>query len=287
MNRGAVALIDALGFKGIWNDPTRSTTKVLAALKTIGEAARHDVRDDSLGLVGKDMPDVLRKLVKDPFVKVLQLSDTIVVAAGRQPRQRKPWKKHVAQWAAEGLDPQRVEDAADAWLRYRVCRCVCALQRAAALCETPLLYRGVVAVGSFTIEQNFLIGPAVDEAAELMDLADGPYVWLTPAAAQLKHLIREDPDDHWDRMSTRHRVPFKSGKSLTVTVLDPFALCTPDERQLATQSALRSMNSKRLDVAIKRENAETLYRHFGNRIRHAAVRKKAKVTKVAPRRPSA
>lgn len=43
MNRGAIAIVDALGFKGIWGDAAKPSLAVLATLKVIGEAAKADV----------------------------------------------------------------------------------------------------------------------------------------------------------------------------------------------------------------------------------------------------
>jgi len=49
----------------------------------------------------------------------------------------------------------------------------------------PLAYRGAIAVGQFALDSHFCIGPAVDEAAGAMDLADAALVWLTPAPKAL------------------------------------------------------------------------------------------------------
>jgi hypothetical protein len=259
VNRGAVAIIDALGFKGIWGASSSPSTAVLKSLKQIGEAARLDVTQAALRLDRRSLPNEVAKVLKDPFIKLVQLSDTIVVAAGRRPRQRGPWQRHATEWQEKfGLTPAKFEDAVDAYLRFLVCKCVCSILKTAALCETPLLYRGVVTVGSFAIDETFLLGPAVDEAAELMDIADGPFVWLSPAANRLKHVIQEMPNDPWPEMVIQYKVPLKGGRRLPTRVLNPFFFCSPEERIAAEKNAMKRMDSSVVDVAVKRGNTRDL-----------------------------
>jgi hypothetical protein len=255
VNRGAVAIVDALGFKGVWDDPNRQPTAVLAALKEIGEAARTEKRQASLYLDRRTLPDEVAKNLKDPFMKIVQLSDTIVVAAGRRPRKRRPWKRHADDWDKRlRLTVDQLEDAVDGYLRYIVCRCVCSILKVAALCDPALIYRGAVTAGDFAIDKHFLLGPAIDEAAELMEMADGPFVWLAPSADRLKHTIREARKDAWGEMAIRHSVPLKGGRRLPTRVLNPFVFCTAKERQAVEASIDRRMTSSKIDVLVKRGN---------------------------------
>lgn len=275
MDRGAVAIIDALGFKGIWGDPKKPSMAVLETLKSVGRAANADAIQASKYIEKKALPGEVARVIKAPFIKIVQLSDTIVVAAGRRPRKRQPWRRHREKMQALGLTMSELEDAVDAWLRYVVCRCVANVLKTAALCHPSLVYRGVVSVGSFAIDETFILGPAVDEAAELMDLADGPFVWLSPSAGRLKHVIREAKDDMWDEMTVRYPVPLKGGRVLPSSVLNPFCLCSPEERQLAKRNSLKSMTSSRIDVAVKRHHAQALYSRIEDRIRYRELRAKA------------
>jgi hypothetical protein len=261
VNRGAVAIVDALGFKGIWGNVERPSTRVLATLKTIGEAARADVEAAALYLDRKSLPDEVVKNLKDPFIKVVQLSDTVVIAAGRRERARGPWQRHTEEWQEKfGLSPDAMERGVDAYLRYVVCRCVCRLVKTALFCDTPLLYRGVVTVGHFEIDENFLLGPAVDEAAELMDLADGPFVWLAPTADRLKHVIREATNDRWREMAVSFAVPLKGGRRLPTHVLNPWSFCSSkDEQKRVRTITMRSLDSTKVDVLVKKGNAQELF----------------------------
>jgi hypothetical protein len=282
MNRGAVAIVDALGFKGIWGNVERPSTKVLATLKAIGDAARADVKAASLYLDRKALSDEVAKNLKDPFIKVVQLSDTVVIAAGRRQRARAPWRRHAKEWKDKfGLSPEAMELAVDAYLRYVVCRCVCGLVKTALFCEPPLLYRGVVTVGNFEIDENFLLGPAVDEAAELMDLADGPFVWLAPTADTLGHVIRETANDLWKEMAISFPVPLKGGRRLPTRVMNPWAFCSnEEERKRVRTITMRSLNSTKVDVLVKKGNARELFDKLERLEKRKALLEKYRAKKV-------
>jgi hypothetical protein len=59
------------------------------------------------------------------------------------------------------------------WSMLVACRFANAIQRAAAFQPPALAYRGCITYGKFDVQGNFLIGPAIDEAAELMGRAQG------------------------------------------------------------------------------------------------------------------
>jgi hypothetical protein len=99
------------------------STAVLKSLREIGDAARLNVNETQLRLNRRFLSDEVAKVLKDPFVKTVQLSDTLVVAAGRRPRQRAPWQKHAAEWKEKfELTPAKFENAVDAFLRYGSCQ---------------------------------------------------------------------------------------------------------------------------------------------------------------------
>jgi hypothetical protein len=256
MNRGAVAIVDALGFKGIWGNVAKPSLAVLQTLKAIGAAAAIDLGKAALLLDRRNLSDEVAMMLKNPFVKVVQLSDTIVVAAGRRPRLRKPWTRHAQAWRDKfGLSVEEFEAAVDSYLRFVVARCVCSILKTAALCTPPLIYRGVVTVGRFAIDENFLLGPAVDEAAELMDLADGPFVWLAPSANRLKEVITDSNGPKWSEMVFEYRVPLKDGREIPTRVLNPFFSCSPSEKKAVRGNILHAMDAPVVDVAVKRGNA--------------------------------
>jgi hypothetical protein len=261
MLQGVVAMIDALGFKGIWGrDPQNPSTDVLDTLKRIGEAAEATRSEAKLYLKRGALPEEVVRLNKDPDVKVVQLSDTIVVAAGRRLRARSLWARHAAELERAGYDPVRLDKAVDGYMRYLVCKCVSQILRTAALCAPPLTYRGVVTCGMFAIDRNFLLGPAVDEAASLLDLAEGPFVWLAPSARGLRRDISEVEGLPWRTIAYPYDVPLKGGQVLGTRVVNPFAFCTgKEERREVSRNFLKAMASTKIDVVVKRDNARKLY----------------------------
>ena len=87
----------------------------------------------------------------------------------------------------------------------------------------PLSFRGVVTCGRFAIDDRFLLGPAVDEAANLLDLADGPFVWLAPTAYRSEHGFVDSEKAPWKKIAVLYDVPLKGGQRLQVRAVNPFA----------------------------------------------------------------
>lgn len=174
---------------------------------------------------------------------------------------RKPWKRHAEAWKEKyDLSIDEFESAVDGYLRYLVARCVCSILKTAALCDPPLLYRGAITVGRFAMDENFLLGPAVDEAAELMDMADGPFVWLAPTARRLRHVITDMSGPKWSEVAFEYDVPLKGGRVLPTRVMNPFLYSSPAERKKMEANILGAMNSAQIDVAVKRGNAQAFFR---------------------------
>jgi hypothetical protein len=260
MLQGVVAMIDALGFKGIWKDPEDPSTGVLESLRRIGDGAHKDRWEAAERLKHSRLPDEVVKFVKNPQVKIVQLSDTIVVAAGREPRERAVWARHAAELEKAGYDIPGLEKAVDGFLRYLVCRCVSRILLTAALCDPPLTYRGVVTFGRFAIDENFLLGPAVDEAADLMDLADGPFVWLAPTSLWLPHRLTERKAPRWNTVAVPYSVPLKEGRTIRTRVVNPFAYsANPGQRQRIEGNILGALVSPKIDVFVKRDNTQQFF----------------------------
>lgn len=160
---GAVAVLDALGFKGIWkwwDGPEPVVQKLLATKQTTA----HFIAETLIapGPVA-DQVNQERRLVF--------LSDTIVVASAIEPK--------------PGTDPTDTQSRGYRYLAMLdVCRVVAALQYwfLTSAGEPPMAWRGAIAWGEFAIEDSFLVGPASDEAAEAERLAEAALVWFCPSA---------------------------------------------------------------------------------------------------------
>jgi hypothetical protein len=240
LREGAIAMIDALGIKGIWrgrdgNDDTRAVATLRTAVQTAQGMKRYV--EDAL------IPNVFHGMFgARPVVSVLSLSDTIIIAA------LPPEGKHA--------------DARLCWgLVDLVSQCATYVMRMAAQRDPPLTYRGAVNFGRFLIEDTFLLGPAVDEVADAHERANGAFVWLMPAADQLT----PSPyfPDVWRTMAFRYAVPMKNAEPVTTTALSPFVdNLDPANRKQIREGYERAMKSDREDVKVKCENTLRFFAHL-------------------------
>jgi hypothetical protein len=134
MRRGAFALFDALGFKGIWarpeckDDPSVVFAK-MRELKEVAERARSEAEDQ--------LADLSAETGFKIAAKVAFLSDTVAVGA----------------WPVDS-QPEVARHVADAVPLFAAAHIAWTL--AARALETPptLLYRGCIAVGDFDLERK-------------------------------------------------------------------------------------------------------------------------------------
>ena len=127
--------------------------------------------------------------------------------------------------------------------------------------------RGVVTYGAFRIEGNFIVGPAVDEAAELEKAAEAALVWLAPSALTV---CVDDNNPYLARIA----VPMKGGQRFNTYVVHtladaaryegkpgqepkPYAPTSPAplrERMLAAFNDGPVSGRNNLGIALKRDN---------------------------------
>src|SRR6266849_467185 len=238
LREGAIAMIDALGVKGIWRGPDgREDTRAAKTLRTARRTARSMRLYFRTGLI----PTVIQERFDvEPIVKVLSLSDTIVIAA---------------------LPPDDVARRDLCWpLVDLVCQAASYTMRKAAQEPLPLVYRGAVNFGRFLFDQSSLLGPAVDEVAVVSELANGAFVWLMPRADELEP--KPYRPDVWKTMAVRYSVPLKGGANITTTVITPFADTGGIEEPPRIRAGYEmAMKSHRVDVAIKRQNTMRFLDH--------------------------
>jgi hypothetical protein len=215
MNTGAVALIDALGFRGIWN--RHNSDEVLSELK--------------------DMKEWMENRVKTQFesqpmqCEVAFLSDTIAISMA--------------------LDPQLVNK--DAISILYLCDVVSWVLERSLRSKIPLAYRGAIALGSYHVSPHFLIGQAVDDAANSFDLAQGAFIWLTPLARErvLHWLLPQTNNTHL----VKYSVPLKTGDTFQTYTVSPLeqARDKEDANQM-TRTLFSTFVGSSMDVAVKRQN---------------------------------
>jgi hypothetical protein len=228
---GAVAMIDALGFKGIWRpEDDAAGPKVLRTLGFAKQAARGQMIWHSMFNVTGGAP----------VFDVRFLSDTVVVTA--------MFDAH----GAHGTPTQRQVVTGLAWV-------VAAIITQAAILDPPLAYRGCITAGKLLAEDAFFVGQAIDDAGDLMEAADAAVVWLAPSAESIF------PDDQMTveerSVLFRSDVPLKNGKAIAAQVVNPFAYATEESDYEALQHRLLATferDRNRLDVTIKRQQTQRL-----------------------------
>lgn len=226
MRAGALVMMDALGFKGIWR--AHKAEDVVATLRKL----RERMNAEHLGI----------PVTSYDAVRVELLSDTIVIGI-------------VGKQGAISHNSDQMAVATAAHLASSVMRSACSS-------PVPLAYRGCISFGEFILEDNFIVGPAVDEAAEAMNLAQGAFVWLTPSALRIG-------GDSFKSASVRkifvpYHVPLKGGDLFETMVAPPFRQqATSAERAEIAEKIERTFgNSTKMEIAIKKQNTVTLLREI-------------------------
>jgi hypothetical protein len=155
MDEGALVLVDCLGFRGIWSrvDPRRLIERLKSMEAEAGARVipKYSATNLSFGPVR---------------FHLRFLSDTIALSVQYEPNPKGP--------------------ASEAQLNTLVsiaCESASILARIFIDHELALPLRGCISFGRHLCEGNFLLGPAVDEAAEYMNEPEGAFIWLLPEAA--------------------------------------------------------------------------------------------------------
>jgi hypothetical protein len=230
MKEGGFALIDCLGFKGIWRRTDVST--LLDKLAAIQE----EVKGRVAGF--KSQPTDLHTGKID--MQVSLISDTVAVSV---------------QYKKESL---QIDDLNKAFLVWETCLAAVQVQSLFLLDEPPLVMRGCVTYGDHVVRKNFLVGPAVDEAAQHYELAQGAFIWLSPSAATIyeagKWLLGPG-----DSLLIEYKVPLKDGQRLQTHVVNPLYLenSAEDRGAVCQRFGLAMAGASELDVLLKRQNTTT------------------------------
>jgi len=251
-SQGAVGVVDALGFKGIWNryplDAVRRTLE--------------EIRKYALEEVSKMMKRLYAHGVARPFeIAAFSFSDTVIFTAVTSKAER----SSDALAGAAGL--------VAAGISYLMRRAVCS--------EVPLIFRGAIATGECFVDHDrgMFLGPAVDEASELEKKAEGAFVWLSPETCTLD--LNDWNRRTWENLLSQYDVPLKGCSPIRTKVVNPFVHVShvADEFAKIRDGYLSFLSSKsrpeatdREDVVRKRVNTEKLLVFFEEQARKQAVR---------------
>jgi len=107
----------------------------------------------------------------------------------------------------------------------------------AASGETPLALRGCVALGDLALSGNYLLGPAIDEAADGERWADAAVVWISERASDALALdMRRSGSAKSERQAAVNRatmpieIPGHAQQRRAARVVVPFAVPGMDPR---------------------------------------------------------
>jgi hypothetical protein len=216
MKTGAVALIDALGFRGIWG--RHKPDDVLTALRNTKDWFEARIKE---------------QFTSQPWMQceVAFLSDTIAVSmalADSTPNR-------------EAMSVVYLADVIS-WVLDRVLRS-----------SVPLAYRGAIAIGSYEVSPHFLIGQAIDEAAGAHELAQGAFIWLTPRARD--HVARWLKDQPHNTHLVKFDVPLKGGDTFNTYTVSPLEQARGEnDASVLARSLIATFSNSNVDVAVKRQN---------------------------------
>jgi hypothetical protein len=251
MKRGALVMMDALGFKGIWRN--YDSDRVLEKLSKLVQATNANLRQwtETNKLIEVNTPT--------PLPQATFLSDTVVIST--------PFV------GTPGATPEA--DAFAEWMGVRYVAMFASILMAEALETKPrLLYRGCLTVGRFAAADAFLVGPAVDVAAELAPLAQGAFVWLDASArTALRVGPGRDFGNHLVNL-IEHPVPLKGGDTLKTLAVMPFGVF--HERKAREEMILQAQETlergqDRIDVQIKAQRTLEFLRLCSESIERARI----------------
>ncbi len=277
MQEGAFALLDCLGFKGIW-ERVAEPNNVVSKFRNME----------------KDIPikiaELLPTLSTTPAFKVATafLSDTVIVAAFVE-------------------DQRPPDDLSRGALKLAASLAAQTVAKSFCADPIPLVLRGCITYGQFLIDGTLILGPSVDDAATLHQISDGAFIWIDPkfdhlrivamqhaagefqkqgpairnmAASQLKSAVSPDQQEFLDKHKDKlervidrivahasskatnvmraffiedYPMPLKGGQILRVTLIVPSASATRLEIEHTINQYEKGMSGDRLDVVIKRQ----------------------------------
>ncbi len=216
MKEGAVAIIDALGFRGIWG--RFSPEVVIQNMSRLKTQLESDLKEIS----AQPIMQFDATFLSDTIVLGLSLPDT--VGANR-----------------DALSVIFVTDILTRILAW------------SARSSTPLAYRGAVAYGEYEIQPHFIVGKAIDDAASCYELAQAAVVWLLPQTRDIvaNHLRGQSHNSHL----VRFEVPLKAGNAFDSYTVSPIVQAKDvQDAEALTAAILNTFQQQSLDIAVKKQN---------------------------------
>lgn len=246
MQWGIFALIDVLGFKGMWRRG-HTPDDIFAALSRIRALADH-LSDDQMTMDGGD-------LWSDLKIDVRVFSDNVILSC------------HLP----DGRDQVKHLPGYEETRRYMLLRYIVLLMSKvvteAASGPVPLLYRGCIAGAEYSINENpfAYLGPAVDEAGALFEAADGFFVFLAPSASEVYRgrpgLLRRAMFPYF----VTYDIPLKDAPPLKTFALNPLLFTREEYRAELKDRIMGTFEVNKLtpDISSKRDNTRRFLDFLG------------------------
>jgi hypothetical protein len=229
LSRGFVAILDVLGFKGIWQDC--DPDKVINLMRRVESESRRFF--ESVNKMASSYGTSME-------FHSAYLSDTIVLAVTLD----------------KDLSENLINDAFDL-IGFASAMCA----EAWALSEPARTLRGCVSYGEFMIDHPYIIGPAVDEAALYHECADGAFIWCTDSVLNAYAAKQPDAKNLGGRREWwTYDVPLKKGTISTFALDYSYSRAIPfgDEELCCIPLRERILGSFGIDQNLesKRRNTE-------------------------------
>jgi hypothetical protein len=250
MREGAFALIDCLGFKGIWKRTDQAL--LLEKLKSIMRKVQPQL------IAGLPFHLLRKEFIITPSL----LSDSVAISLRYED------------------DSTRDKTREKSYLVWLICASTIRVLDLYLKGEPGLVLRGCITYGEYehntTETGSFIVGPAVDDAAENMEVCQGAFVWLHPTAAEkyryalriqmktIEILYRTNKHPNLLEGSKQslatpimvdpYDMPLKGGGSLRCPVINPLAFHETEEKHQAVFRAYeKALSDNRLDVMLKHQ----------------------------------
>jgi hypothetical protein len=242
MDFGSIVILDALGFKGIWRK--HSVDLIARRLR------------DARGIADRAIVKVKNWIANtEPADKagmtceVHVISDTVIFAV-----------------LAKSLESDTLSIQARDETMCAKAACVATATTFAGVFlgemmrdDPPIVFRGCVSCGDMLIDGPILLGPAVDDAAEKSQLADGGFVWCTSSACKLLSWDHTETQILLHRVPTfEYEVPLRSGGRYKTRVVNPFHHMPKGSHSGMIVRTLATFDDQSLDVEVKKQNTEAM-----------------------------
>ncbi|MBI4667027.1 MAG: hypothetical protein HY751_11540 [Nitrospinae bacterium] len=188
ISKGAVAFLDILGFKGMWQSthPANLTAQINLISNMVAKVQKNVIKEMSTKLDIEANPDQLNfNLLSDTFIITVENED-LSLALFFVVQATQDLILHFALF--DDVKPPNLPPA------------------------RPLFLRGAISTGWFYRKNNMYIGEAIDDAAEWFNQPDFVGAILTPRTGYFYRKLLNDPPKNPNRLLIKYTTPTKKGK---------------------------------------------------------------------------